>query len=148
MDFRLNLLVFSQVSEGEFDWTDTEKGLILSSSAWFFGFAKLFGGILCQKYGGKSVFGFSTLAIGILSILMPLATQFGVWAIAAVRVLQGLSGVSINSMIIHLKSDIYTYHLNCDYLNRQQGNTRKCQLTKVSFLLYVRMVLISKIFGF
>ena len=58
------------------------------------GLAQLSGGILCQKYGGKLVFGYSNLIIGAANFLIPTAADISIYALIALRAIQGLTGVS------------------------------------------------------
>lgn len=79
---------------GEFRWNSSQKHTLLSSWAWFMGLAQLAGGLLCQKYGGKMVFGYSNLIIGLANFLIPTAAGINIYALIALRAVQGMAGVS------------------------------------------------------
>ncbi len=81
-----------------------EKNTLLSSFTWLMGVAQLIGGLLCQKYGGKVVFGFSNFSLGFLNFLIPAASKVGVKTVIAVRVLQGMTGVSCNQTKYRLRN--------------------------------------------
>ncbi|KAK7573608.1 hypothetical protein V9T40_010799 [Parthenolecanium corni] len=88
---------FSEAAEvprkpGEFRWNSSQKHTLLSSWAWFMGLAQLAGGLLCQKYGGKMVFGYSNLIIGLANFLIPTAARIDIYALIALRAVQGMAG--------------------------------------------------------
>lgn len=97
-----NIIKFSEavpsVSTGEYSWSDKEKNLVMSSFSWLMGPAKLFGGLLCQKYGGKVVFGYSKFTLALLSCFIPTAAKFDYKVVIVIRVLQGIAaGLSIGT---------------------------------------------------
>lgn len=104
-----NLILRFQV--GEYDWNPTEKSILMGSFSWFMGLAQLFGALLCQKYGGKKVYLFSNLFLGILSCLIPLAAEIGIKVLIVVRCLQGIAGVSesINSFLMLSSYSAYSF---------------------------------------
>lgn len=57
------------------------------------GLAQLVGGLLCQKYGGKLVFGYSNLILGVANFLIPTAAETGIYTLIALRAVQGMAGV-------------------------------------------------------
>lgn len=93
---------FDFFQTGEYSWSDKEKNLVMSSFSWLMGPAKLFGGLLCQKYGGKVVFGYSKFTLALLSCFIPTAAKFDYKVVIVIRVLQGIAAVSWK--IIDLKT--------------------------------------------
>ena len=64
--------------------------------AFFYGYliTQIPGGWLAERYGGKMVYGLGILMTAVLSLLTPLAASTSVWALVALRVLEGLFEVS------------------------------------------------------
>ena len=64
--------------------------------AFFYGYilTQIPGGWVAEKYGGSRIYGCGVLGCSVLSMLTPLAASFGSHAVAALRVLEGISEVS------------------------------------------------------
>ena len=77
-------------SGGEFDWTETEQGLILG--AFYYGYivTQIPGGFLAERYGGKLLFGIGILMTAILTLLTPVAARAGKDVFIVLRVLEGI----------------------------------------------------------
>nr|CAD7437862.1 unnamed protein product [Timema bartmani] len=75
---------------GEFDWTETMQGFLLS--AYFYGYSatQLLGGRMSDRFGAKMIMGPGILATGLLSLLTPVVVKWHVAAFAVVRILQGM----------------------------------------------------------
>ena len=69
-------------------------GIILGSFFYGYIFTQLPGGWIASKYGAKRVFGYGVLCTSILTLLTPLAAKFSIYALIAVRVLEGFGEVS------------------------------------------------------
>uniref|UniRef100_A0A8D8VRN9 Sialin n=1 Tax=Cacopsylla melanoneura TaxID=428564 RepID=A0A8D8VRN9_9HEMI len=80
--------------EGEFDWDTTTQGAILSSFYWCYILSQVVGGVLTQRFGTKTVFGFSQLITAICSLLIPQAAVLHYGALIALRSIQGIASVS------------------------------------------------------
>lgn len=65
--------------------------------------AQLVGALLCQRYGGKLIFGISNIGLGVLSCMTPLAASFGVVTVIVIRALQGIVGVNIGPSFPYLQ---------------------------------------------
>lgn len=78
------------VKEAAFDWTSTQKGLILSS--FFYGYitTQLIGGVIAAKIGGNRIFGIGIGMTAILTLLTPLAAKSHLYVLLAVRVIEGV----------------------------------------------------------
>lgn len=83
------------------------------------GLAQLVGGLLCQKYGGKVVFGYSNLMLGVANFLIPVAAGINIYVLIAVRAAQGMAGVSYLFLMLQ-------------YLPRVQKSTDECNLLYLS----------------
>nr|CAD7586853.1 unnamed protein product [Timema genevievae] len=77
----------SSTQVGEFEWSSTLQGFILS--AFYYGYitTQIIGGRLGEKYGAKFIMGPGLLAAGIMSLLTPIAARYHVAAFAVVRIL-------------------------------------------------------------
>ena len=83
----------------DFDWDSGLQGIILSS--FFYGYiaTQIIGGMLAEKFGGRSLFGIGILSTAIFTLLSPLAALGGTWVFIFLRVLMGLvEGVTYPSM--------------------------------------------------
>ncbi|XP_063977912.1 sialin-like [Diachasmimorpha longicaudata] len=82
-----------------FHWSEYDQGLALGAYYWFHWLTQLPGGLLARRYGTKMVFGIGNLATAVLGLLIPLATEYHLYGLVTIRVLQGLiSGVIWPSM--------------------------------------------------
>lgn len=74
----------------ELDWTDTSKGLILSS--FFVGYLimQVLGGLLANRYGGRNVFLWAVLIWSVFTILTPPAAYVSFSTLVFVRFMVGL----------------------------------------------------------
>ena len=61
-------------------------------SAFFYGYVltQVPGGWLATRFGGKHVYGVGVVMTSVLTLLTPLAAEFSVWMLVAVRVLEGM----------------------------------------------------------
>ncbi|MFK7733794.1 MAG: MFS transporter [Pseudomonadales bacterium] len=73
----------------EFDWSDSDKGLILSS--FFFGylFMQVAGGLLANKYGGRNVFFIAVLLWSLFTVLTPVAASISLTMLLFARFILG-----------------------------------------------------------
>nr|CAD7569072.1 unnamed protein product [Timema californicum] len=78
------------IKVGEFEWSSTLQGFILS--AFYYGYitTQIIGGRLAEKYGAKFIMGPGLMAAGIMSLFTPLAARYHVAAFAVVRILTGV----------------------------------------------------------
>nr|CAD7197552.1 unnamed protein product [Timema douglasi] len=80
----------SGTKSGEFDWTETMQGFLLSAHFYGYSATQLLGGRLSDRFGAKMIMGPGILATGLLSLLTPVFVKWHVAAFAAVRILQGM----------------------------------------------------------
>jgi MFS family permease len=80
--------------QGEFDWTRSFQGHVLSS--YFYGYiATVFlGGLLAGRYGGKHVLGMAILVSSLVTLLIPPAVRLNEYLIIVLRVVVGAASVS------------------------------------------------------
>lgn len=90
-------------SDGDFDWNESQKALILGGFFYGYVITQIPGGMLAERFGGKWVLGFSILITGVLSAIAPPAAHLHYIAFFMVRFGQGLAeGVifpAMNSMV-------------------------------------------------
>jgi len=74
----------------QFGWTDTERGVVLSS--FFIGYlvTQVLGGSLAARFGGKAVLGFGVLWWSLFTLLTPLSAMTSFPVLIAARILMGL----------------------------------------------------------
>ncbi|XP_054016268.1 sialin [Hylaeus anthracinus] len=77
--------------EDRFAWTEFEQGLALGSYFWIHWLSQLPGGLLARRYGTKLVFGLGNLLTAVIGFLIPILTRQHLYALIALRVLQGLA---------------------------------------------------------
>jgi ACS family sodium-dependent inorganic phosphate cotransporter len=78
------------IQEQAFNWTPTQKGLILSS--FFYGYitTQLIGGVIAAKIGGNRIFGIGIGMTAILTLLTPLAAKTHLYVLLAIRIIEGV----------------------------------------------------------
>jgi MFS family permease len=79
--------------DGEFDWDEITQGLLLSSFFWGYIVTQIPGGILVRRFGSKWILGLGCLTAAVMSLLTPIAARTSVYALMAVRVVEGLGEV-------------------------------------------------------
>ena len=69
-------------------------------AAFFYGYAimQIPGGWLATRFGGKYVYGIGIVMTAVLTLLTPLAAQISVWALVALRVLEGIFEVHLKTI--------------------------------------------------
>jgi len=87
---RVNISVAIIPMAKQFGWSDTEKGVVLSS--FFVGYlvTQVLGGSLAARFGGKVVLGFGVLWWSLFTFLTPLSAMTSFPVLIAVRILMGL----------------------------------------------------------
>jgi MFS transporter, ACS family, solute carrier family 17 (sodium-dependent inorganic phosphate cotransporter), other len=81
----------NNVGGGDFEWSESLQGLILSSFFWGYVITHLPGGYLAEKFGGKYTLSLGILSTAIFTLLTPLAIDVGgPNALIAIRFLEGL----------------------------------------------------------
>uniref|UniRef100_T1IXH3 Sialin n=1 Tax=Strigamia maritima TaxID=126957 RepID=T1IXH3_STRMM len=75
----------------EFNWDTKLQGTILG--AFFYGYivTQIPGGWMATYFGGKIIFGIGVMLTALLTLLTPFAARLSVYALIAVRVLEGLT---------------------------------------------------------
>jgi ACS family sodium-dependent inorganic phosphate cotransporter len=87
---RVNISVAAVVMKDQLGWSETEKGLILSS--FFVGYMAfmLVGGWCANRFGGMRVLGVSVVAWSLLTLLTPLTANLPLAVLIAARVATGV----------------------------------------------------------
>ncbi|XP_073992750.1 major Facilitator Superfamily Transporter 17 [Rhodnius prolixus] len=81
----------TQKEIGEFKWDPAIQSTIISSFYWCYVLSQVAGGILVQKFGTKSVFGYSQLATALSSLLIPQAAEVHYSLLIILRSIQGVA---------------------------------------------------------
>jgi ACS family sodium-dependent inorganic phosphate cotransporter-like MFS transporter 5 len=74
----------------EYEWTEQQKSMILSSFFWGYVVTQIPGGQLAKNVGGKVMLLVAIALCSLLNLLTPLFASFGFEAVVALRVVQGL----------------------------------------------------------
>ena len=93
-DYYYILINVNKLQEGEFNWSESQQGIILA--AFFYGYVttQIPGGMLAQKFGGKRLLLFGIFWTAVLTILTPVITHYGGFiGIVLTRVLEGIGEV-------------------------------------------------------
>jgi MFS transporter, ACS family, solute carrier family 17 (sodium-dependent inorganic phosphate cotransporter), other len=92
---RTNISVASIAMQEQFHWTETTKGVVLSS--FFIGYIALqvVSGTLANRYGGKLVLGAAVLWWSLFTLLTPPAAGFSFAALIAARIALGLGEAAV-----------------------------------------------------
>jgi len=87
---RVNIAVAAVAMKEQFGWSQTEKGLVLSS--FFVGYLlfMFLSGLLAARFGGKLVLGLSVLAWSLFTLLTPMAASLSMGALIATRIGMGV----------------------------------------------------------
>lgn len=96
-DFQENVCIAEDVEGGamekggEYEWSESLQGLILSSFYIGYLITHIPGGILAERYGGKWILGLGILSTAFFTLITPLAIHTGgAGGLIAVRILMGL----------------------------------------------------------
>ena len=83
-------------------WSETEKGLVLSS--FFIGYMamQIVGGVLADKYGGKRVMLWSLVAWSVFTVLTPIAASASFAMLILVRIGLGLGEAPLSPAVLSL----------------------------------------------
>jgi len=92
---RTNISVAAIAMQEEFQWTETTKGLVLSS--FFIGYIVLqvASGTLANRYGGKLVLGLAVLWWSLFTVLTPPAAELSLAALIVARIALGLGEAAV-----------------------------------------------------
>ncbi|MBK6489060.1 MAG: ACS family MFS transporter [Gemmatimonadetes bacterium] len=92
---RTNISVASIAMQEEFSWTETTKGIVLSS--FFVGYILLqvVSGTLANRYGGKLVLGVAVVWWSLFTVLTPPAALLSLPALIAARIALGLGEAAV-----------------------------------------------------
>ena len=101
---RMNLSV-AVVSMKEFEWTEAQQGVLLSTFFYGYVISQIPGGVIVGKYGGKSVAGIVILTSSVLTLLTPIAADVSFYLISVVRVCSGLAqGMVYPALLVLLRN--------------------------------------------
>ncbi len=99
---RTNISVGAIAMRAQFGWTETQKGLVLSS--FFIGYMVLMlaSGALANRYGGKIVLGIAVVWWSLFTALTPPAALFSLSALVGTRIALGLGEAAVFPAAINM----------------------------------------------
>ncbi|XP_050056506.1 vesicular glutamate transporter 1-like [Aphis gossypii] len=82
-----------------FEWDEHQQNMAKGSFFWLHMVLQIPGGLLAQKFGAKSIFGYSNGLVALLTCVIPLSAKFNFKALILIRIFQGLiAGLAWPSM--------------------------------------------------
>ena len=87
---------------GEFYWTKYEQGIILASFYYGYMCTQIVAGRLADRFGGKHTIGTGILVLSVLTVLTPLAARTSFLLLVALRIVEGLAGVSCSMPTLNI----------------------------------------------
>ncbi|MCY4342484.1 MAG: ACS family MFS transporter [Gammaproteobacteria bacterium] len=99
---RVNISVAAIAMQESLGWSETEKGLVLSS--FFIGYmaAQIVGGVLADRFGGKRVLGVSLVLWSALTALTPVAASTSFALLIVARIGLGLGEAPLSPAALNL----------------------------------------------
>ena len=73
---RVNMSVAAPQMKVDLNWTEVQKGYVLSSFYWGYALGQLPASFYAQKFGSKTLFGLSILIPSFLTLLVPVACRY------------------------------------------------------------------------
>jgi MFS transporter, ACS family, solute carrier family 17 (sodium-dependent inorganic phosphate cotransporter), other len=92
---RSNISVAAIAMQGQFGWTQTQKGLVLSSFFVGYMLMMLVSGVLANRYGGKIVLGCAVLWWSLMTLLTPPAATMSLNALVVTRIALGAGEAAV-----------------------------------------------------
>lgn len=101
--------------EGDFEWDEFERGLILSAFGYGYITTQIIGGRLAERFGSKRVYGICLFLTGVLTLLSPVVAKFHVIGFVTLRILQGrvIIEIIIHALLPH--SDLVRCTRRCHF---------------------------------
>jgi len=87
---RVNMSIGVQDMRDELNWSESEKGYVLSAFYWGYAIGAIPASGIAQKYGAKLVFGLSILIPSLLTLLVPVACRTSLYLALICRSVLGL----------------------------------------------------------
>ena len=101
---RVNMSVAVEKISDDIGWSDSEKGLALSSFYWGYALGQIPGGRLANRHGAKKIFGLSILVPSILTLFVPIACRTHFALVLLLRALIGLTEAASFPCLYHFFS--------------------------------------------
>uniref|UniRef100_A0A1B0DEL4 Major facilitator superfamily (MFS) profile domain-containing protein n=1 Tax=Phlebotomus papatasi TaxID=29031 RepID=A0A1B0DEL4_PHLPP len=80
-----------EVLPDRFQWSFSERAIILGCFYWWYVVAQVAGGVATQRFGTKAVFGWSQLATALCSLLIPMGARMHLGCLVGLRSVQGFA---------------------------------------------------------
>lgn len=87
---RVNMSIGVQDIRDELNWSEAEKGVVLSAFYWGYAIGAVPASKIAQVYGAKLIFGLSILIPSILTLFVPVACRTSIYLALACRCFLGL----------------------------------------------------------
>lgn len=87
---RVHMSVAIIAMQQEYGWSDSEKGVILSSFFWGYTLGQVPAVLIAQSFGPKNIFGAGILLPSIFSLFIPLAASYSMTLVLCLRFGMGL----------------------------------------------------------
>ena len=99
---RVNISVAAIAMQESLGWSETDKGLVLSS--FFIGYmaAQIIGGVLANRFGGKRVLGVSLIVWSVFTALTPVAASISFALLIVTRIGLGLGEAPLSPAALNL----------------------------------------------
>lgn len=98
-------LIESSRYDKQYDWSPEVESLIKSSFYWWYVVSQVVGGIATQRFGTKSVFGWSQFATAFCSLCIPIASDLHYSLVILLRSVQGfasgLTWPAMYAVVVH-----------------------------------------------
>ena len=99
---RTNISVASIAMQGEFHWSETTKGLVLSSFFMGYILLQVVSGRLASRYGGRTLLGAAVVWWSAWTMLTPWAAHISLAALIAARIALGLGEAAVFPACINM----------------------------------------------
>jgi MFS family permease len=98
---RVNVSVAVQDMKDELDWTEYEKGLVLSSFYWGYATGQVPATLVATRFGPKYTFAFAILGSSIVSLFVPIAAKTSYGLVLVARAFVGLCSAALFPSCYH-----------------------------------------------
>lgn len=92
---RVNMSIAASEISKDLNWSDINKGYILSSFFWGYSIGQIPSTLIAQKYGHKYIFGLAILLSSFVTLFLPSACKYSLSLALFVRALTGLTSSAL-----------------------------------------------------
>jgi sugar phosphate permease len=98
---RVNMSIAAPKMKDVLNWTEKEKGYVLSSFFWGYAISQIPATIIAERIGPKIVFGFAVFASSFFTILMPTASKYSLALALLCRASVGFASGALFPSLYH-----------------------------------------------